>query len=60
MATAIPERVLRYRRYLGTAGKVAKDFGWRAGASMYSEGAEEGLQQQQQYERVEEMSNHLN
>ena len=57
MAAAIPERVLRYRRYLGTAGKVAKDFGWRAGASMYSEGAEEGLQQQQQYERVEEMSN---
>lgn len=46
MAAAIPERVLRYRRYLGTAGKVAKDFGWRAGASMYSEGAEEGLQQQ--------------
>lgn len=57
MAAAIPERVLRYRRYLGTAGKIAKDFGWRAGASMYSEGAEEGLQQQQQYERVEEMSN---
>lgn len=57
MAAAIPERVLRYRRYLGTTGKVAKDFGWRAGASMYSEGAEEGLQQQQQYERVEEMSN---
>ena len=57
MAAAIPERVLRYRRYLGTAGNVAKDFGWRVGASMYSEGAEEGLQQQQQYERVEEMSN---
>lgn len=57
MATAIPERVLRYRRYLADAGKVAKDFGWRIGATMYSEGAEEGLQQQQQYERVEEMSN---
>lgn len=57
MAAAIPERVLRYRRYLGTTGKVAKDFGWRVGATMYSEGAEEGLQQQQQYERVEEMSN---
>lgn len=57
IATAIPERVLRYRSALGTIGKGAADFGWRVGASMYSEGAEEGLQQLQQYQRIEERSN---
>ena len=57
MAAAIPERVLRYRSVLNTVGKGIKDFGWRVGASMYSEGAEEGLQQLQQYQRIEERSN---
>lgn len=57
IATAIPERVLRYRSALNTVGKGVVDFGWRVGASMYSEGAEEGLQQLQQYQRIEERSN---
>lgn len=57
MISAIPEKVLRYRRNIAFAGKVAKDLGWRTAASMYSEGAEEGLQQLQQYQRIEERSN---
>lgn len=56
MASAIPERVLKYRSNLRIAGKLAKDLGWRTAASMYSEGAEEGLQQLQQYQRIQERS----
>lgn len=57
MISAIPEKVLRYRKNIAFAGKIAKDLGWRTAASMYSEGAEEGLQQLQQYQRIEERSN---
>lgn len=57
MVSAIPERVLKYRKNLRLAGKLAKDLGWRTAASMYSEGAEEGIQQLQQYQRIEEKSN---
>ena len=57
MVSAIPERVLKYRKNLRLAGKLAKDLGWRTAASMYSEGAEEGIQQLQQYQRIEERSN---
>nr|DAE42019.1 MAG TPA: hypothetical protein [Bacteriophage sp.] len=44
MLAAVPERVLKYRKNLRLAGKLAKDLGWRTAASMYSEGAEEGIQ----------------
>ena len=57
MLSAVPERVLKYRKNLRLAGKLAKDLGWRTAASMYSEGAEEGIQQLQQYQRIEERSN---
>lgn len=57
MLAAVPERVLKYRKNLRLAGKLAKDLGWRTAASMYSEGAEEGIQQLQQYQRMEERSN---
>lgn len=57
MLSAVPERVLKYRKNLRLAGKLAKDLGWRTAASMYSEGAEEGIQQLQQYQRMEERSN---
>jgi replicative DNA helicase len=52
IAKEMPKRLLQTRYNLGVANRAVKDIAKRSVIGAYSEAVEEGLQQEQQYERM--------
>ena len=56
MAGEMPKRLLQTKYNIGVAGRAVKDIAKRSVVGAYSEAVEEGLQQEQQYERMNDPS----